>query len=91
MSDEKPFISPLDYHPFHGQSSYTVACSKCGELFRLYVWSFHGCGKKCPKCKQLYGLPNVRQPEVVKYEGRWVNKVGKWLYSYISHRWVRVE
>jgi len=79
--EKKPYLAVLSYSPSHGLSSYLTICSKCGMLLRVYVWSLHGCGKKCPKCKQVYGKHDVRKPDVVKLHGKWVFKVGERLYS----------
>lgn len=75
----KPYLTPLGYHPSHGQSSFLAVCSECGEIFHVYVWSFHGCGKRCPKCKQLYCPFDIKKPEVTKHNGKYVWKVKKWL------------
>jgi len=81
MTETKPYLVAVGYWGSHGRSSFTGVCSKCGEIFTVYVWSFHGCGKRCPNCKQLYGKADVRKPEIVKHEGKYVIKAVKWLFD----------
>jgi len=87
----KPFLVSLSYHPSHGQSTYTVACSNCGHVFQIYVWSFHGCGKKCPECKQFYSFYDMQKPERIKYKGAWAYSVGKWILVLLNGRWITVD
>ena len=94
MTEEqpKPFISLLEYHPLHGRSYCKAVCSKCGEMFNVYLWSFAGSGKKCPKCGEVYGWFDHQKPEVVKLNGQWVDKVGN--YYFVWKRltgWIRVQ
>lgn len=45
-----PFLKCGYYIPEYGRQGWMVECS-CGEYFRLFEWSFHGKGKKCPGCR----------------------------------------
>ena len=47
---EGPFLKVHYYIPEYGRQGWMVTCSKCGEYFRLFEWSYHGGGKKCPGC-----------------------------------------
>ena len=57
MSDNRT-LRMLTYHPWHGRSFWKVRCS-CGSEFDVYLWSFHGCGKKCPSCGFLHSVLSV--------------------------------
>ncbi len=50
-----PFLLVHNYIPTYGRQGYMVTCSLCDEHFRLYEWSYHGCGKKCPGCGHTFG------------------------------------
>ncbi len=34
----------------NGGSTEHIKCPFCQDVFMVYVWSFCGCGKKCPSC-----------------------------------------
>lgn len=43
------------YRGEHGRSSGFIDCPVCGEKrILVYVWSLHGGGKLCPKCKSKF-------------------------------------
>lgn len=50
----KPFLKCGEYISTNGRQGWMVECSECGEYFRLFEWSFHGKGKKCPGCGYLF-------------------------------------
>jgi len=52
-----------------GKSSVFVECSKCGSQFNVYVWSFYGTGKKCPKCGTVYGGGDLRGESLKETHG----------------------
>lgn len=55
---ERKKLKVLFKVPQWGRSYYRVRC-QCGELFDVYIWSLHGCGKRCPKCKTKYGAGDL--------------------------------
>ena len=41
------------YYANHGESTVDVKCAFCKVVTTVYVWSFHGSGKRCPNCNAL--------------------------------------
>jgi len=39
----------------HGKTRVTIECPFCEEYVTAYVWSLCGGGKRCTKCKALFG------------------------------------
>lgn len=47
-------INAYGYYGEHGHSTQYVDCPICGHRrIMVYIWSFSGCGKKCPTCGSL--------------------------------------
>ncbi len=40
-------------------SSYYIKCNVCGEVIKVYAWSFAGSGKKCPKCGTVHSYSQI--------------------------------
>lgn len=38
-----------------GRSSVEIKCPFCGRHVTAYIWSFCGCGKRCPDCGAMHG------------------------------------
>lgn len=75
--EAKPHLTVLAYHPEFATANYIVVCSKCKKVFKVYIWSIHGCGKKCPGCQTLYGPGDLVDPKVVKHKGKWVHQTAE--------------
>ena len=39
----------------HGRSQGSVKCPCCLVETSIYIWSFHGCGRRCSNCNILLG------------------------------------
>ncbi len=64
MEDEKmsePQLKTLYYIPEFGRQGWMVRCSVCETEFRVYEWSIHGTGKKCPGCGYLYNASDIEE------------------------------
>lgn len=47
-------------------SSFYIKCGLCGEVIKVYTWSFAGSGKKCPKCGVVHYLSEVYKGLIYK-------------------------
>lgn len=45
----------------HGKSTMFVTCPFCNEEIEVYIWSYHGGGKKCECGAHLFGFSATKK------------------------------
>ena len=57
-AEKRPILIEPGLHEF-GRSKGVVECPFCGTRNIVYLWSFHGGGKRCvnPRCRAFMAIP----------------------------------
>jgi len=57
--DKLPLPVFYNYTKDAGRTHAYIDCPCCGESVKVFMWSFHACGKRCPKCNAHIHLSGV--------------------------------
>ncbi len=55
QAESRPYTIHAEIAEPNGRSFIRFVCPFCGERIKAYVWSLHGGGKRCPRCRAYFG------------------------------------
>ena len=61
--EKRPITKIYEVEPAVARSSRIIVCPFCESEVRIYIWSFHGGGKKCECGAKLYAWEAKKEVE----------------------------